>query len=576
MSAALAVRDDEPAGQDLLALARAAVLGGRAADAVQVLEGLTAAAPANLEALYWLASARLAEDPAAGRDALKQARNLHALTLMQQNGADLVRVNDDPAYAAQVGMQLYGHRWVAVAGVAFGAALGTAMSVPELLQLGLCLQHQGRAEEAIDAFRIAAEIDPSPGVHQLLLFAMFFGEDGVRRYPAEARRWAERHAKPPAAARRPHPNPPSTGRKLRVGYVAPSFTRSQLSQFIRPVLEAHDPAAVKLHLYTADAAAEDDLPGTAVVRGIGGKSDAEAAAGIRADQIDVLIDLWGHTAGSRLPVFTHRPAPVQVAWMNFVQTTGMDCIDYVLHADSFDAPGTAELFVERIWPVGPVATPYRPSGDGSAATPTPLLRNGFVTFGSFNNPSKLSDATVRAWAAILCADPSARLMLKYGYFADPVLQRATAARFAAHGVAPERILFSGHSQGPEYLAAFGEIDLALDPSPCPGGTTTCDALANGVPVLTLRGEDFYARIGLAGVYGCGQPRLIAESWDDYVRKAIALTRDPAALDALRRDVRAGFDAGAFRDEVGFTRRLEASFREMFDTWRATLKLRLAG
>jgi predicted O-linked N-acetylglucosamine transferase (SPINDLY family) len=147
-----------------------------------------------------------------------------------------------------------------------------------------------------------------------------------------------------------------------------------------------------------------------------------------------------------------------------------------------------------------------------------------------------------------------------------VLQRATQTRFAAHGAAPEQLEFHGHSQGADYVRAFADIDLALDPSPCPGGTTTMDAICYGVPVLALRGEDFYARTCLPLLEPCGLSELVADDWDDYVERALAVTADVQALDALRARVRPGFDASPYRDEAGFTRRLEAAFREMFRRW----------
>jgi predicted O-linked N-acetylglucosamine transferase (SPINDLY family) len=302
------------------------------------------------------------------------------------------------------------------------------------------------------------------------------------------------------------------------------------------------------------------------VRPIGGFDDASAVALIRADRNDVLVDCWGHSAGGRLGVFARRAAPVQIGWINFIQTTGLATMDYVLHADAMDAPGTAALFSERVLSMGEVLVPYRPDPHRPPVARTPALARGQVTFGSFNHPAKLSEATVVAWSRILAARPDARLVLKYRYFTDPVLQAATRARFAAHRIAPGRIEFRGESRGADYLASFAEIDLALDPSPCPGGTTTNDALAMGVPVLTLRGPDFYSRIGLLPL--AGLPELVAENWDDYVERAVALTGDAGALDALRQRVRPTFERGPMCDEVDFVRRLEATYRRVFEAWRA--------
>ena len=367
----------------------------------------------------------------------------------------------------------------------------------------------------------------------------------------------------PAFAKERTPN-----RRLRVGYVAPNFTRSQLAQFIVPVLEAHDPEAVEVFVYCVDPASEDALPRNCKIRSTGGVSDSEVVAQMRLDRIDILVDAWGHTAGSRLTVFARRPAPIQVSWLNFIQTTGLACMDYVLHADAMQVPGTAAYFTEQVCSLGEILSPSRPAANRPDLVPTPALKNGYVTFGAFINPAKLNEMTIAAWSLILRDRPADRLVLKYSYFADPVLQRVTRARFAAYGAQPEQLEFRGHSSGADYLREFQDIDLALDPSPCPGGTTSLDALAHGVPVLTQQGEDFYARIGPLMVTPCGLPELVADDWDDYIVRAHALTADFDALNALRAKTRAGYDASPYRDEAGFTRKLEGVYREMFAKWMA--------
>ena len=319
-------------------------------------------------------------------------------------------------------------------------------------------------------------------------------EDGPARYAAAAREWAERWA--PEAEAPVFANPPLAGRRLRIGYVSPAFGATQVRQFITPILQAHDPEAVAVYLYPATGEHETAWPDHIAVRPIGHLADSDAAALIRDDAIDVLIDCWGHSAGSRLGVFARRAAPVQAAWINFVQTTGLKRMDYVLHADTMAAPGTAALFTETVLSMGEIIIPFTPRADRPPTAPTPALRLGRVTFGSFNHPAKLSDATVHAWSRILKRRPGSRLLLKYRYFVDPVLQSVTRARFAAERVDPGRIDFQGQSEGAEYLASYDQVDVFLDPSPCPGGTTTCDALAAGVPVLTLAGPDFYSRIGI--------------------------------------------------------------------------------
>jgi predicted O-linked N-acetylglucosamine transferase (SPINDLY family) len=336
-----------------------------------------------------------------------------------------------------------------------------------------------------------------------------------------------------------------------------------------PLLENHDPAQVSVTLYPTDSATETRWPHWIKTRSLGGLDDAAAAALIRQDEIDVLADCWGHSSGSRLTVFAHRPAPVQVAWINYIQTSGLSQIDYVLHADSHgSAPIDKALYVEDIWPIGPVFNAFRPAPGPLPHVSTPALATGQVTFASFNHPAKLSGVALDAWASILRGAPQARLVLKYGYFADPVLQRATQARFAARGVAPERIQFEGHTTGEAYHRAFQNVDVMLDAWPAPGSTTTLEALSNGVPVLVMPATPTNRLYLTSILSACGLADLVATSAEDFVARALRLAGDLPGLEALRRRVRPGFDGGACCDEVGFTRRVEAAFGEMFDLWAA--------
>lgn len=547
---------------------RAAMSGGDVAEAIELFYAVTQAKPADYESRYWLYSALVAggHGEIAGQT-LADARNMHAVSVIRSVGGDMERFRTDPAYCRVLGTQLYNADLMGPATLALGKALDFDNLDPAVLvSYGLSMQHQGRMNEAIDVFTLAAETFPNAAIHGFLIYPLFHAPDRLKRVSDEARKWAALHAQPHTPKNPIFAGERTANRRLRVGYVGPSFSRNQVAQFLLPVLEAHDLAAVEVFLYCADPSGEIGLPDHCKVRAIGTMSDADVVKQIRADKIDVLIDVWGHTAGSRLSVFGHRPAPVQVAWINFVQTTGLDSMDYVLHADSMAVEGTAQYFTEEVWPIGPVVSPCRLSPDRQLLTPTPALRNGYVTFGSFNNPAKISEETVQAWARILCSRPDDRLVLKYRYYADPVLQRVTQARFAAYGVDPGQLEFRRHTTGADYWSEFADIDLALDPSPCPGGTTSCDALASGVPVLTQWGDDFFSRIGVAVVLPCGLPELIAKDWDDYVGRALNLTADVEALDVLRRKTRAGFETSPYRDEEGFTRNLESVFRQMYSRW----------
>jgi len=542
--------------------AREALLAG---DPQSALGMLRSQSSGGSEVKYWTASALMATgETAEAEAALDAARTAQTLETIVGMGAEIPRLSTDGDYAAQVATRLYAGQSIAMSSAVWAIALAAGhQSASGWLTYGLALQHQGRAQAAIDVMRAALERWPSPALHQFMLYPHLLLDDGGLGYAAEARRWAQIYAPAPTApralARRP-----LAGRKLRIGYVSPSFARTQIHQFIAPVLEAHDRGAVEVFLYPAKAEGEAIWPEPTTVRPIGDLTDEAAANLIAADEIDVLVDCWGHSAGSRLSLFARRCAPVQAGWINFIQTTGLPQIDYVLHADRQDPEPLEEPFSEAIWPIGPVFNAFRPAAGRLPPVPTPALSTGQVTFGSFNHPCKLSDPTVAAWAAILKAAPTSRLVLKYGYFVDPVLRRATQARFTGHGVAPDRIQFRGHSAGEDYFKAFHEIDLALDPWPSPGSTTTLEALSNGVPVLSLAGPRRTVGLLYASsiLSAAGLAELNAASPEAYVRAAADLARDIPALNALRARVRPGFEASPLCDGPAFTRRVEAAFAQM--------------
>jgi len=551
-----------------LATAREEVLAGRGESAVRRLRRLADQGVDHPLQAYWLAAALgAAGDWQGHHEALRAAQTQHALAAMESCNVDFARLDTDLAYALQVAQTFYSHNHVAVASTAYSRALASPQApLSAVLGYGLALQHQGRIEEAVAAFSLACERSAGAAeAHSFLLYALFYVKDGVRRHAEEARRWAAIHFDHLLSQAPGFSNPPLQGRPLRLGYVAPTVTAGQLRQFLAPLFENHDPEQVEVSLYLKDHPGPAQPPNTRV-RVIGDLDDARAAQLIRDDGVDVLVDLWGHTANGRLGVFARKAAPVQVSWMNYLQTTGLSAIDYVLHSDGMAEPHAQDEFVEKIWHMGPAIAPFRPD-PRPEPTPTPARANGFVTFGSYNHPARLNDETVAAWSQILLRTPGSELVLRYRYFEDMVLQNATLMRFAAHGVDPERITFKGHTVQPAYYESYAEIDIALDPSPCPGGTTSNDALANGLPMLTLKGDTYFSRLGSALVEPLGVPELVTETWDDYVDRAVELASDIAALDALRLRVRVGFDCFDHRQAAGFTRRLEAIFKDMFLRWQ---------
>jgi predicted O-linked N-acetylglucosamine transferase (SPINDLY family) len=540
---------------------RSALLAGNVDEALLRLTTQINDEPSSFTLLYDLYAACLAAgDDASARDALNTAASLHAIEIMRESNVDLSRFSTDSDYAFQICSAYYQLEHPGVASVAAGRAIHLGLMDEQVLKTyGLSLQHQGRVEEATEIYRAGADGLASASMHQFLMYALFFVPDGVERNSQEAMRWAEQFARVVASV--PQIPKPLAGRRLKIGYVAPNFSTLQLAQFLVPILEAHDRTRVEITLYTTSMAAEAGLTADRVVE-IGRLSDDQAKAAIMRDGIDVLIDTWGHTAGNRMGIFARRAAPVQVSWINYVQTTGLRTMDYALHADSMEVEGTNKLFTEKIWYLGDLTIPYRPKCRAQTPSPAPALVNGYVTFGCFNHPAKVSEVSVFHWAEILKAVPTAKLLLKYRYYRDPLVRAQFCARFAAVGIDQSRLLFEAHSLGDDYLAAFGRVDLMLDPSPCPGGTTTCDAVANSVPVVTLAGDNFYSRIGVQVVAGAGIPEMVAESWDQYIQIAVGLAENVEVLAATRARLGSGFETSVLRDEVNFTRHLEDVFFEM--------------
>ncbi len=540
---------------------RSALLAGNVEEALlrlttQINEGAN-----SFQIFYDLYAACLAAcDEGSAREALNTAISLHAVDIMRESNVDLPRFKTDSAYAFDICSAYYQLDHPGIASVASGRVIQLGRMDEQVLKTyGLSLQHQGRVEEASEIYRAGADGLDSASMHQFLMYSLFFVSDGVERYSQEAVLWAKKFAG--VVASTPQMPKPLVGRRLKVGYVAPNFSTSQLAQFVIPILEAHDRSRVEITLYTNSIAAEAGLTADRVVE-IGRLTDDQARAVIVRDGIDVLIDTWGHTAGNRTGIFARRAAPVQVSWINYVQTTGLKTMDYVLHADTMYVEGTQRLFTEKIWHLGDLHIPYRPKSRPQTPSPAPALINGYVTYGCFNHPAKVSAVSIFHWARILKAVPTAKLLLKYRYYRDPLVRAQFCARFAAVGIDQDRLLFEGHSLGDDYLTAFGRVDLMLDPSPCPGGTTSCDAVANSVPMVTLAGDNFYSRIGVQIVVGVGIPEMVAESWEHYVKIAVDLAENVEELACMRTRLDSGFQTSILRDEASFTRHLEDVFFEM--------------
>jgi len=364
-------------------------------------------------------------------------------------------------------------------------------------------------------------------------------------------------------------------RRLRVGYVSGDFRQHAVGFFLASVLEAHDKARVEVFGYSNSTkvdGATRRLRGAADHwREIAGVTNVAVARLIREDGIDILIDLSGHTAKNRLPVFALRPAPVQASWLGYFGATGLKSMDYLV-MDGFAVPeGEERGYSEAIVRLPHGRFCYAPPDYAPAPVDPPSLRRGFVTFGSFNHVAKIGDGVVRLWAQVLKADDSSRLVLKWKALREESVRSRLIAAFAAEDVAADRLELRGFSPHREMLEQYGDIDIALDPFPFGGGLTSCEALWMGVPVVTWPGDRPASRQTAGFLDNIGMRDCIASSPDDYVARATALASDRQRRAELRHSLRARMAASPLCDAPRFARALEAAYHGMWRRWRSDQK-----
>jgi predicted O-linked N-acetylglucosamine transferase (SPINDLY family) len=429
----------------------------------------------------------------------------------------------------------------------------------------LILDRAGELPSSLRDLRRAIQLAPdNPSVRTNLLMAMIKAEDSAA-YAREARDFSQLierlHGFPaaPAVIRK-------TGSRLRVGYFSPDFRLHSCAWFLEPLFEAHDRQTIELFAYSNVRSPDAFTARFASLSehwlAVGEMSDEAIAARVRADGIDVLVDLAGLSSGGRPGLFARRPAGVQVNWLGFNATTGIRAIDWKL-VDPWLFPGgeNGEWFAEGLWHLSRLSHCYRPP----AESPPPMRRSGRPRFGSFNMLGKLSPATIAVWAAILHRVPEAELVLKADQSGDAMVRARLQTAFAAHGIAVDRLVFLPYSGTiRQHLACYAEIDVALDPFPYNGTTTTCEALWMGVPVVTLAGETVAGRVGASLVSATGLGDLAAVSREAYVDLAARLIADTARLNDLRMSLRNRVQASPLRDEAGFARAMETAFAGMID------------
>lgn len=361
---------------------------------------------------------------------------------------------------------------------------------------------------------------------------------------------------------------PLNGRPLRVGYVSADFCQHTVGLFVKDVLKAHDPARVSVFAYSAGTVRDwvtEQIRSNTKFRDVTALDDTALVKLICQDKIDLLVDLSGHTAGSRLTAFAHRPAPVQVSWLGYFATTGLASIDAVLLDEWHAPPGTEGQFIEPIMRLAGGRFCYQPvPWAPTTVSPAPVFSKGYITFGSFNNTGKLNNGVFNAWAQILAAVPNSRLVLKWRNFNDDDLRQSVLEAFSAYGIHTHRIELRGPSFHDDLLKEYAEIDIALDPFPFTGGLTSCEALWMGVPVVTWPQSRVVSRQTYALLSAIGLSDLAAKDANDYVRIALELSGDQARLAELRSYLREQMQTSLLMDVAKFTQQLEQTLINLYD------------
>ncbi len=436
--------------------------------------------------------------------------------------------------------------------------------------IGSILKSRGDLEGAIENYQKALRARPGfDKAHSDLVFALNYSP----RYNAatiyqQHVRWGQTHRLPPAVSSGPANNS-DPERPLRVGYVSPDFCKHSVAFFIEPLLANHDPDHFETFCYS-DTSKPDEVTQrlqsiASHWRVITGMDDRQLAEQVRLDGIDILVDLTGHTANSRLLAFTAKPAPIQVSYLGYPNTTGVPAIDYRLTDAWADPPGlTDDYHTETLIRLPDGFLCYLPAAYAPPVTTLPAAHCGHITFGSFNNLAKITPEVVSLWASVLQATPGSRLIIKNISLRDNTTREHYVQLFEKYSIDPVRLdLIPPIYDNAEHLELYGKIDIGLDTFPYNGTTTTCEAFWMGIPVITLAGNMHAGRVGISLLSQVGLTELIAETPQAYVRLATELAADRECLSQIRDTLRERMRNSALCNGKQFARSVETAYSEMW-------------
>jgi protein O-GlcNAc transferase len=447
-------------------------------------------------------------------------------------------------------------------------------NVRALTNLGGVYFGLGRIQDSLAQYRAALEIDPSlVGIWQNYISILNYDEDCPLDWMmAEHRRVGERIMAMAGPRPTDYLNDPSPERRLRIGYLSGDLIMHPASHYLEPVFRLHDRQGFDLYAYSlctwSDPVTQAFRQFIPNWREAGALDDNQVFEMIRADRIDILIDLSGHTARNRIPAVARKPAPIIINWIGYLNSIGIPGLDYALLDPHLLSPAAAGGFVEKPWLLPETAYCYTPLAAPRTPSPSPYFRNGYITFGCFNNPAKLSCAAFAAWGEIMRALPDSKIIFKYKTFDAPMVQKRVLDAMTGHGVAAERIVFEGHSPLGAFLDGFAEIDVALDTFPYTGVTTTMHTLWIGAPMATVSGDTPMQRFGRSALINIGRPDWVAASAAEYPKVVLRIVEEVKSNPRLRHEVRRRMLISPLMRHQSYVRALELAYRDMWRRWCA--------
>ncbi|MCP4252934.1 MAG: tetratricopeptide repeat protein [Candidatus Scalindua sp.] len=432
--------------------------------------------------------------------------------------------------------------------------------------LGGVMEIIGEFNTSIESYRQALKYKPI-AFSNLLYLLSYNVVCSPEQILEEHRNWGRIHEEKQKTDNFSHTKSTDPNKRLRIGYVSSDFRKHALSFFFEPILKNHDKSHVETYCYS-NVNEPDDI--TERLKTMADEwcstlemNDSEVAQKIYDDKIDILIDLAGHTAKNRLIIFSYKPAPVQITYLGYCNTTGLKSMDYWITDTVLHPEDTVELAAEDIVRLQRCWTCYQPPVDAPEVKPD-MPANKIITFGSFNNVSKLNKKVIECWSQLLKDVANSRLVLKARQLADPFIQERISTQFAQNGINNEQLTLLPST--PSYMADYNRIDIALDTFPRTGGVTTADSLWMGVPVITLAGQRYIERQGASILKAIGLDELITSTPEEYIAKAVTLAKDHKQRTELKASLRELMTNSPLCDGRDLAQALEITYRKMWHTW----------